>query len=65
MICDTCVKRLNATKCAALVGKLPVWGPECTAYTDDKQWNAKHTAAVEAYTGEKAQKRAKGVRGDG
>jgi len=36
MICDTCEKRLG-NKCAVLNGKeLPVWGPECSAYTDDR-----------------------------
>lgn len=58
MICDRC-KKLIATdrgkrKCAVLYdrskpGKLPVWGPKCSAYTDDPDWEKKVNLAVERY----------------
>ena len=47
MICDTCEKMRKRNKhgvkyhdCAVLIGNLPVWGPECAAYTDDPNWAA-------------------------
>lgn len=48
MICDTCEKRCG-NKCAVLVGKLPVWGPECSAYTDDPDWQEKVEEALKRY----------------
>jgi hypothetical protein len=48
MICDTCEKRCG-NKCAVLVGKLPVWGPECSAYTDDPDWQEKAEEALKKY----------------
>ena len=52
MICDTCAKlrkRHGKRECAALVGKSPVWGPECVAYTDDPDWSTKVQRQVDAY----------------
>lgn len=48
MICDTCCKR-QGNKCTVLKGDLPVWGPECSAYTDDPRWWDKVQSAGEAY----------------
>jgi hypothetical protein len=48
MICDTCEKRCG-NKCAVLVGNLPVWGPECSAYTDDPDWQEKAEEALKKY----------------
>jgi len=60
LICDTCKKLIfqnGRRECAALRTKglrgkpesLPVWGPECSAYTDDPEWWDKYLAAVEKY----------------
>jgi hypothetical protein len=49
MICDTCAKR-RGNKCAVLNGKkLPIWGPECSAYTDDPDWQGKVEEALKKY----------------
>jgi len=54
MICDTCEKR-RGNKCAVLAppsGKkqeLPIWGPECSAYTDDPDWQEKVEEALKRY----------------
>jgi hypothetical protein len=54
MICDTCEKR-RGSKCAVLAWPynedrgLPIWGPECSAYTDDPDWQEKVEEALKRY----------------
>ncbi len=59
MICDDCKKLRKRVKhgqryfqCAVLTGEgweLPVWGPGCTAYSDDPEWEKKAKEAERAY----------------
>jgi len=48
LICDTCQKR-QGDKCGVLKGDLPVWGQNCSAYTDDPGWRDEVQVAVEMY----------------
>ncbi len=59
MICDDCKKLRKRVKngrkyfqCAVLTGEgweLPIWGPECAAYSDDPGWKVKADAASKTY----------------
>lgn len=58
MICDTCAKKRKRNKeyyCAVLKPKRPgepklgLWGENCTAWTDDREWETWVKKAVEEY----------------
>lgn len=62
MICDTCKKLVvgeGSRECAVLQiknsvryksEKLPIWGENCSAYTDDPKWEEKVKKAVKKYS---------------
>jgi len=57
IICDTCKKAIIRDgvprECVVLLkGKndtLPIWGPNCSAYTDDPEWDKRVERQVEEY----------------
>jgi len=57
--CKTCKKQKNS-KCKVLL-ELGAWGPDCTAYTDDPNWEKEVKYQVEKYKIER-EEREEGVR---
>ncbi len=52
--CHVLVQQITSTKGNAYIPnrryrKLPIWGPKCTAYSDDPNWEEKVNQAVAKY----------------
>lgn len=63
MICNTCkkliVNKIGKERCAVLRTdkltsnqdeRLPIWGENCSAYTDDPEWEKKVKEAAKKYS---------------